>query len=845
MEVKLGILGVIVHLILLYSIFDIYYTSPIIESLNAHRPNSNDPPARRLFLISADGLRYDTFQRKELAPFLHSLIDSGVASFGVSTSGVPTESRPGHVSIVAGFTEDVSAVTRGWKENPVTFDTIFNRSIESFQWGSEDITHLFSHIPHVKTKSFPAEWEDFSSLDNYKLDEWVFDKCERDLLDLPSSSLIGSSRFFFLHLVAIDTNGHGHNPDSFAYTDNLRIVDERVRRLVTKVNQVFNDSKSAYIFTSDHGMTEWGSHGGGTDLETKTPFVVWGSGVNGGAREHIQQIDLCPLMASLLAIPFPINNHGIIRTSLLNTSARFQSSVVMANFLQLREIILHQISHVGKRWWLSSEVVTTTALNSLYDQATQLAAKNRFESISSLVSSQLPLLQRSIFLYHRVDRPLLSILVAASFISFLLLLKISSVHSFYLRFIPSGKLILFLLVSSTASSIFFVSLSHIIYLILPIYLISLIPFAHVPSLILRLVSLSSLPPIMLIILLNYSFYDRRFSSLLTIYLIFLPYLLYHSRPIFSKLNVLLYGVSLSFCPFPFLPPCGVLSFPLLSSIPPIILSIILKRIRHLFPSHNQPNIDHLFSLSLITCSLIIFHSILPSYFVLRFLSWLLIPLPYIIVFRTPPRTPSRLLSLSVALFLPYSLLSSSYESLYLLLLLIFLSIFTRKSSSHSSSLFFHLPLSSTISLSCAFVPLPHVLTFLTLFSTGNLASLSSFSPSSLSRFISVFSPFTMASLLVLKLLSPILLIFIHLRSSLPSLSSSSNLISSTLIISDLLSLIFFYQLRDSGSWLEIGLSIAHFLISLSSSLAFYLLFLLSDYLLSTPLRSRSKHISNA
>uniref|UniRef100_A0A914LH62 GPI ethanolamine phosphate transferase 1 n=1 Tax=Meloidogyne incognita TaxID=6306 RepID=A0A914LH62_MELIC len=249
-------LGIFTHLLLLYSIFDIYYSSPIVKGGRNFKiipSNSNNvlTPADRIVFFSADGLRASSFfDNPDVSPYIHSLIGGSKAVWGISEGHVPTESRPGHVALFAGFYEDVSAVTRGWKHNPIPFDSTFNQSEFSFLWGSPDIINLFAtNIPHSFSEFYSPELEDFASEEASKLDEWVFDKVEQFFNraqqgDNKITKLLSIKRsIYFLHLLGLDTNGHGHKPNSKKYLENIKIVDKGIERIVNLFENYFKDKR--------------------------------------------------------------------------------------------------------------------------------------------------------------------------------------------------------------------------------------------------------------------------------------------------------------------------------------------------------------------------------------------------------------------------------------------------------------------------------------------------------------------------------------------------------------------------------------------------------------------------
>ena len=100
------------------------------------------------------------------------------------------------------------------------------------------------------------------------------------------------------------------------------------------------------------------------------------------------------------------------------------------------------------------------------------------------------------------------------------------------------------------------------------------------------------------------------------------------------------------------------------------------------------------------------------------------------------------------------------------------------------------------------------------FSTGNVASISTFSLASVRRLIPVFAPFSQSALLIAQILIPFAIISANLGILNRRLEvAPSALFMVVMSISDVMTLNFFFMVRDEGSWLDIGMTISHFFIA--------------------------------
>jgi phosphatidylinositol glycan class N len=165
---------------------------------------------------------------------------------------------------------------------------------------------------------------------------------------------------FFLHLLGLDTAGHAYRPYSKEYLHNIKIVDKGVQEISQLIDDFYDDQRTAYVFTADHGMSDWGSHGDGHPDNTRTPLIVWGAGVAqplvsktaGGhedgfsadwgldhiSRHDVAQADIATLMAYLVGLEFPVNSVGVLPLDYLDAGPERKAEAVLVNAREILEM---------------------------------------------------------------------------------------------------------------------------------------------------------------------------------------------------------------------------------------------------------------------------------------------------------------------------------------------------------------------------------------------------------------------------------------------------------------------------------------------------------------------------
>ncbi|KAG5891230.1 hypothetical protein JTB14_004345 [Gonioctena quinquepunctata] len=851
---KIILLGLLVHLLLLIAVFDVYFASPLDHGMTPIR-STHSPPAKRLVLMVADGLRAEAIfgnQNADTKLLVYSITKLG--SWGVVHTRVPTETRPGHVALLAGIYEDPSAIFKGWKANPVHFDSVINQSRNAWAWGSPEVINSFNkdNSSKVHLHSYGTDIYDFGKSNTGILDIWVF----RDFANFLSNEVLkcgwncdpyySGGNIFFLHLVGIDLAGHGFKPHSKEYNDNIQLVLENIHKLANSMENVFSDASTTYIFTADHGMTDWGSHGAGSAHETEVPLIVWGAGIKrSDKRWDINQIDITPLIASLIGINIPINSLGYLPTEYLDVRLKDMAKMVLSNTLQLYEIFSVKCSRIK-----NNAMVFFSFRNVPCDVATRrveylkglLIEENYIQVIDDCQHFR-NFLRDGVNYYHNYYQYPVLISVSVGFVIWIMFLgatvlncdKQPTCHKN--QNTPFTILIIIVIILCYKSEF---PLTYYFHFMFPfvIYFLAFkdslyYNFSHK-------FSISTMTNICFYVagieLLVYGFFNRIALTIITILLgiwILIPTAFHASLS--KKEKIIWLTCCLLLAIFPALPvmkttfnvPMYVVGY---VGWVTLFLKMYLKDMK-VYQRMEYIAVDYkvllaqfvLLQVAAVYVIMLEYGYILPDSN-LKYLSWVILIVPISLIPFTSTFIVLRLVATFFGFAPFYLLVSPNYEVLfsviYISLLCTWLLIETKTFHFGDSQNLIYFTkfenykskneITSEVVRRAFFFM---VFISLGFFGTGNIASMNSFDPMWVRAFLTVFSPFRMIGLIMLKLMVP----FIFSCSIFRAINSVGkenvmDIFCIILIFSDLMVLQFLYMITNVGSWLDIGTSLSHFII---------------------------------
>lgn len=187
-----------------------------------------------------------------------------------------------------------------------------------------------------------------------------------DTLDNSASKLLfeeldKGSKFDFLlgHIIGVDSAGHSFNPGHRELERKLMDVEHIIYEVISRM-----DDKTTLIVFGDHGMTDDGNHGGGSENEMrsvifayqKTPFPM--SEMYTKFKESftdidksLKQVDLAAILSVLLKTSFPYSNMGVFHPLFVQTKKVSDiNDMFIQNLEQIQQYLESYCAKTGQEW---------------------------------------------------------------------------------------------------------------------------------------------------------------------------------------------------------------------------------------------------------------------------------------------------------------------------------------------------------------------------------------------------------------------------------------------------------------------------------------------------------------
>lgn len=305
--------------------------------------NQTTPGVDRLVFVLIDALRADFVldrPRNSIAmPFIQEKIELNKTFSFISTASLPTVTMPRIKAIVSGNIPSFHEVLDNSISNKYQGDSILKsfaeQNLSMIFFGDNTWLRLFPEIFKRSDGTNSFYVNDYTEVDNN-----VTRHLDSELKSTDWDVMI-------LHYLGLDHIGHTVGPFSPLIKDKLLEMDQVIQKIYKELSKD-TEKETLIVITGDHGMSNMGSHGGASNEEINTPFILLLTSSKGIPyhQAFIKQTDIAVTLSILFGInipnqsigkPIPILSHFFDETEVQQINQRVAC--------QLKDIITYKSLH--------------------------------------------------------------------------------------------------------------------------------------------------------------------------------------------------------------------------------------------------------------------------------------------------------------------------------------------------------------------------------------------------------------------------------------------------------------------------------------------------------------------